>query len=287
MPVAIPEALAAHGDAAVTKTAQARTQPLRYLLLSALAGAFVGIAVILLVSIGGPFAAAASPFAKLVMGAVFGIALTLVVFAGAELFTGNVMVMLQGLMARRVNGRDLALVWVGSLVGNIVGSIGFAALVHGGGTLDGGPGAALVASLTAAKDAASGPQLLWRSVLCNLLVCLGLWMAARTKSDVAKLVVLWWALLAFIASGFEHSIANATLFSIGVFEGSAEWSMLVRNLVWTVPGNVLGGGLLVGLAYGWVGRPVTPVATTPAVVTPVVPTTTSQPDVVERQPVPA
>jgi nitrite transporter NirC len=285
VPVPIPEALAAHGDAAVTKTAQVRTQPLRYLLLSALAGAFVGIAVVLLLSVGGPFAAAASPFAKLIMGAVFGVALTLVVFAGAELFTGNVMVMLQGLMARRVSGRDLALVWVGSLVGNIVGSIGFAALVHGGGTLDGGPGAALVASLTAAKDAASGPQLLWRSVLCNLLVCLGLWMAARTKSDVAKLVVLWWALLAFIASGFEHSIANATLFSIGVFEGSADWSMLVRNLAWTVPGNVLGGGLLVGLAYGWVGRPVTTPPTPTVVASPAAAPTT--PAVAERESVPA
>jgi nitrite transporter NirC len=81
-----------------------------------------------------------------------------------------------------------------------------------------------------------------------------LWMAARTRSDAAKLVVLWWALLAFVASGFEHSIANATVFALGVFEGSATWSMLARNLAWTVPGNLVGGGLLVGLAYAWMGR---------------------------------
>jgi nitrite transporter NirC len=189
------------------------------------------------------------------MGDVFGVALTLVVFAGAELFTGNAMVMLQGLVARRVRPAQLAAVWVASLVGNILGSLGFAALVHGGGTLDGGPGGALVASITAAKHAATGPQLFWRAVLCNMLVCLALWMAARATSDGAKLAVLWWALLAFIASGFEHSVANATTFALGALSGTAEWSMLVRNLAWTIPGNVVGGGLLVGLAYAWIGRP--------------------------------
>jgi nitrite transporter NirC len=225
-----------------------------------LAGAYVGIAVTLLVSVAGPLVAAGSPAAKLVQGAVFGIALTLVVFAGAELFTGNVMVMIQGLAARVVTLRQLAAVWIVSLVGNFVGSIALAALVHGGGTLsvggkDGapGPGQGLVNSIVATKDAASGPQLFWRSVLCNLLVCLALWMAARTRSDGAKLVVLWWALLAFIASGFEHSIANMTLFALGIFGGDATWSQLARNLAWTVPGNIVGGGLLVGLAYAWLG----------------------------------
>jgi nitrite transporter NirC len=177
-----------------------------------------------------------------------------VVFAGAELFTGNVMVMVQGLMARRVRPFDALGVLVVSLVGNLVGSIGFAALVHGGGSLT-GPGADLVAKVVAAKDALTGPQLLWRAILCNLLVCLALWMASRTRSDGAKLAVLWWALLAFIASGFEHSIANMTLFSLGVLEGSATWGQLARNLAWTVPGNVIGGGPLVGLAYAWLATP--------------------------------
>ena len=80
-------------------------------------------------------------------------------------------------------------------------------------------------------------------------------MAARATSDGAKLAVLWWALLAFIASGFEHSIANATLFALGIFDGAADWSMLARNLAITVPGNVVGGGLLVGVAYSWLARP--------------------------------
>ena len=269
MPIPIPDALTESADLARTKAQQVRLLP-RYLLSSAFAGGYVGVAVVLLVSVGGPLAASGSAATKLVQGAVFGVALTLVVFAGAELFTGNVMYMLQGLSARTVRMGQLVAVWAASLVGNLVGSIAFAALVHGGGTLglggkpgQAGPGEAMVAAIVDAKNAATGTQLFWRSLLCNLLVCLALWMAARTRSDAAKLVVLWWALLAFIASGFEHSVANMTIFGLGVFEGNAAWADLARNLVWTVPGNIVGGGLMVGLAYAWIGRPARPVTAAP------------------------
>lgn len=251
MPVPIPDALEDAAELAAVKAGQVRRLP-RYLLASALAGAFVGVAVVLLVSVSGPLAAAGNPATKLVQGAVFGVALTLVVFAGAELFTGNAMYLLQGLIARTVTVRDVWAVWAASLVGNLVGSLAFAALVHGGGSLA-GASAALVDAITDAKHALSGPQLFWRSVLCNLLVCLALWMAGRTRSDVAKLVVLWWALLAFIASGFEHSVANMTVFGLGILDGTATWGELARNLLWTVPGNVVGGGVLVGLGYAWLG----------------------------------
>lgn len=251
MPIPIPESYDEAAGLAAAKAAQVRRLP-RYLLASAFAGAFVGVAVVLLVSVSAPLVDAGSPSAKLVQGSVFGVALTLVVFAGAELFTGNAMYMLQGLAARRTSVPDLAAVWAASLVGNLAGSVGFAALVHGGGTLA-GPGEALVSAVTAGKAALTGPQLLWRSVLCNLLVCLALWMAGRTRSDVAKLVVLWWALLAFVASGFEHSVANMTLFALAAFDGAATWGDLARNLAWTVPGNVLGGGVLIGLGYAWLG----------------------------------
>ena len=252
MPVPVPEALHDTAALAEAKAKAVRSVP-RYFVQYALAGAYVGIAVVLLLSVAGPLLAADNPATKLVQGAVFGIALTLVLFAGAELFTGNAMFMLQGWWARRVESSDVASVWAVSLAGNLVGSLAFAALVHGSGVLSGTPGGALVAKAIAGKVALTGPQLLWRSVLCNMLVCLGLWMAARTKSDAAKLVVLWWALLAFIASGFEHSIANMTIFGLGMLEGTTTAAELGRNLLWTVPGNVIGGGLVIGLGYAWLG----------------------------------
>ncbi len=253
MPTSITDTLRDNRNAGRTKSTQAHDLP-RYLFSAALAGAFVGIAVVLLLSVGAPLVAAGSPLAKLAMGAVFGVALTLVVFAGGELVTGNMMVMTQSAIARTVTWPRAVLVCVAALAGNLVGSVALALAVHGSGTFTSGPGAELVASTVAAKDALAGPQLFWRAVLCNALVCLGLWMAARTKSDTAKLVVVWWALLAFIASGFEHSVANMTTFSIAALQGSGDWSMLGRNLLWTVPGNLVGGALLVGAGYAWLGH---------------------------------
>ena len=262
MPLTIPDALDAHEAAALTKARQARSELPKYLVTSMLAGAYVGIAVLLLIMVSSAFIAGKAPSTKLIQGAVFGIALTLVVFAGAELFTGNVMTMLQGVLARTVRLSDLALVWAASFVGNLVGSVAFAALVKGSGVIDAGAPkgqetifSAALGGIVASKAQLTGGQLFFRAVLCNLLVCLALWMAARTTSDAAKLLCLFWALLAFVASGFEHSVANMTLFSVAVLTHAphATWHELGRNLLWTTPGNIVGGGLLVGAAYWFVG----------------------------------
>jgi nitrite transporter NirC len=246
--------------AQAAEKATASTRPVPYLTGSVLAGVYVGLAVVLLVSVSAPLAAAGSPFAKLVQAAVFGLALTLVVFAGAELFTGNVMVMAQGVRRGTVRASAAARVSALSLVGNAVGSLVLAGAVHLGGTLHSGakPGApapaiALLTTMVQAKIDATGGQLFVRAVLCNALVCLAIWMAARAATDGAKLMVLWWGLLAFVGSGFEHSVANMTVFSLAAFEGVASWSDLAGNLVWTVPGNIV-GGLLVAAAYACTTR---------------------------------
>ncbi len=267
MPRSAAEAVQDNGQSSVVK-AGASLDPWRFGVASALAGAYVGIAVVLLLSVSAPFAAAGSPATRLVQAAVFGVALTLVVFAGGELFTGNVMTMAHGRLERRVGGRHVVLVCLLSLLGNAAGSVVLAWLVHAGGTLASGatadrpaPGLALLASVVRSKQAASGSQLFWRAVLCNALVCLAVWMATRASSDGAKLLVLWWGLLAFIGSGFEHSVANMTTFSLAALSGVAPWSALAGNLVWTVPGNVV-GGLLVALACrAQAARPAAPVRT--------------------------
>ena len=284
MPTPVPEALDAHATLARAKADLVHRSLPRFLLLAAMAGAYVGVAVVLLVMASAAFVVGKDPAAKLVQGAVFGVALTLVVFAGAELVTGNVMIALQGLLRRSVTAVEAVLLVAASLVGNLLGSLAFAALVNAAGTLSVGaaPGKPTafqqtLASIVAAKAALSGGQLFFRSVLCNLLVCLALWMATRAASDAAKLICLWWALLAFVASGFEHSVANMTVLALGIFGHTAHatWGELARNLAWTVPGNLVGGGLLVGVAYGWAGdrspaATTEPVATAPSAVEPTV-----------------
>lgn len=274
MPISVSAALSEQGQVAATKIADLRS-PGRYLVSSMLAGAYIGVAVVLMFSVTGPLLAAASPWTKLIQGLVFGIALTLVVFAGAELSTGNMMTAIQGMATGRGGiGGGIAVI-LGSFVGNLIGSVVFAWLVHASGVLAVGgtpghlaPGLAILASVVKSKAAESASALFFRGVLCNFLVCLAVWMAARTKSDGAKLALIFWCLLAFVGSGFEHVVANMTVFSLGMFEGvkQATIGAFASNLLLVGLGNLVGGGLLVGASYGFLGRrsAVTPSGSTPA-----------------------
>jgi nitrite transporter NirC len=228
---------------------------------------------VLLFSVTGPLLAEASPFTKLIQGLVFGVALTLVVFAGAELSTGNMMTGVQGVLTGQAGVGGAVAVILGSFVGNLAGSVAFAWLVHASGVLSAGaapghvaPGIAILTSVVKAKAVESGSALFFRGVLCNFLVCLAVWMSARTKSDGAKLALIFWCLLAFVASGFEHVVANMTVFSLGMFEHvkQATLGAFAGNLLLVGLGNLVGGGLLVGASYGLLGRQTAEPAAAPA-----------------------
>ena len=217
---------------------------------SMMAGAYVGFGIILIFVLGS----AADPQSKkLIMGASFGIALTLVVFAGAELFTGHNMYMPLALFKKKITSNDLILVWVTVWVGNLVGSA-FVGILF---VLGGASGIidvidSFVNHVAIDKMNASVVQLLARAMLCNWLVCLALWMAARTNNDTAKCIVIFWCLFGFIASGFEHSVANMTLFSIALLGEHPEAVSLYGagyNLFWVTIGNLLSGSLFMAGGY--------------------------------------
>jgi nitrite transporter len=263
VPVNATDALQDQAATAQAKAAETR-RPGRYLVSSMLAGSYIGVAVVLMLITTGPLLAAASPWVKLIQGLVFGIALTLVVFAGAELTTGNMMTMVQGLLTRRVGVVAAIVVILFSFAGNLVGSGIFAWLVHETGvftavTAPGKPPAAetALAGLIKTKTAETGTVLFFRGVLCNFLVCLAVWMGVRTKSDGAKIMLIFWCLTAFVASGFEHVVANMTTFSLAMFDHvhGATAAAFGRNLLFVGLGNLVGGGLLVGAAYTYMSRP--------------------------------
>lgn len=244
----IPATIDESADLAVKKSRLVRS-PARYLVSAMLAGIYIGVGEILLLSVAGPLEAGHSGVVRLVEGAVFPVALLLVLFAGADLFTSQCMTMTFGVLSRRTTWADMARVWVMSLLGNLVGAVVFALFIGMAGTLKSGPSASLLGSLPAAKEAASGGELFARAVLCNMLVCLAVWMFTRASGDGAKATMVWWPVFAFVASGFEHSIANMSLFSLGIVNGQAEVADLARNLAFTVPGNIVGGAVLVAAAY--------------------------------------
>jgi nitrite transporter NirC len=223
-----------------------------HLVLSALAGMYVGVGVILVFSIGAPLAAAGSPATKLAMGASFGVALTLVIFAGAELFTGNNMIFSLGTLAGKTRLSALASNWAWTWIGNLAGSVLLALIVVKGGTFDAPVFRDFVVSATATKMNLPWIQLFLRAILANWLVCLAIWQSTKTKSDAAKLGLIFWCLFAFIASGFEHSIANMTLLTMGLLlphGPDVTIAGLARNLLATTLGNIVGGCLFVALPY--------------------------------------
>ncbi|WP_157354735.1 formate/nitrite transporter family protein [Nocardia terrae] len=221
----------------------------RFLVSAMLAGAYIAVGEVLLLGAISPFVASHSPAAKLLEGAVFPIALTLVMFAGAQLFTSTVMIMLIGTLSGRTGVKDMLVAWVATLVGNFLGTLAFAAMVHGSGIMSSASARTMLTELLSGKDALGGGQLFWRAVLCNMLVCLAVWMFSRVRGSGAKIALLWMPVLVFVAVGFEHCVANMSLYTIGIFEGQATFAELGRNLLYTVPGNIVGGGLLVGAVY--------------------------------------
>ncbi|WP_435737158.1 formate/nitrite transporter family protein [Cellulosimicrobium sp. PMB13] len=245
------QALALQSDAARAKVAAAR-HPGRYLVASALAGAYIGVGVVLMAATAGPFLAAGAPAERLVAGSVFAAALTLVVLAGAELATSAMMILAQGVATRAVRVGPAVRTLASCLAGNLVGSMAFAWLVVQSGVLRTNAAAGeMVASMLAAKAHETGPELLARGILCNVLVCAAIWACGRLTSEAGKAIVILWAVLAFIASGFEHVVANMTTYSLGLFtgEGWTTWAEFSRNVAWVGLGNLVGGAVVVGLGY--------------------------------------
>lgn len=232
------------------KIAALRRSPGGFFVASMLAGAYVGLGIILIFTLGSQVPPEVQ---KLVMGCTFGIALTLVVIAGAELFTGHTMFMaLRGYAGKGTLG-DIGASWGMTWAGNLAGSLALVALfaAGGGGGLLSSP-ETLVMKVAAAKMNAPAIALIARAILCNWLVCLAIWMSARVDSDAAKCIVIFWCLLAFIASGFEHSVANMTLLGLALAGNHPETVSVAGfawNLGWVTLGNAIGGALFVAGAY--------------------------------------
>jgi formate/nitrite transporter len=232
---------------------KARLPLLSQLILSLLGGAFIGMGALFYVLIHSDASlgfAARQVFAAL----SFCLGMLLVVVAGAELFTGNnliVMARAQGL----IGSGDVLRNWTIVFAGNLMGTVGLALLV----VLSGHPGMNDGAigrdylHIAEAKAALPFFAALWRGVLCNALVCLAIWMSYAGRSVIDKAVAIIFPIAAFVAAGFEHCIANLYYFAMALLlDPHLSMPLLAgmgRNLAAVVIGNVIGGSVLVGLVY--------------------------------------
>ncbi|MGF6228472.1 nitrite transporter NirC [Inquilinus ginsengisoli] len=244
------DTIAKYAESGAHKAGMVKAHLLAFLIGSALAGAYIGFGDIFMFTVG---AHADPSWAHLVMGAVFASALTIVVFAGSELFTGTAMYMPFAVLRGDSSWADMLRVWVACWAGNLIGAVVLAALLHmaGGGVLL-TDGSSEFFAVVAAKIAAPGYELFARGLLCNWLVCLAIWMCGRTENDAAKIALIFWPIAIFVACGFEHSVANMFVFALALLGEHPETITLegaVHNLVWVTLGNLVGGGLMVGLGY--------------------------------------
>jgi len=241
------------------------------LVLSVLAGAFIALgALFSTTTVAG---AAALPYgvARLLAGLTFCLGLILVVLAGAELFTGNNLIVM-AYLNRKLTAPRVLRNWALVYVGNLVGAVATAALVYLSGQYGFGGGSVGLAALAigTAKCSLGAIPAFFLGVLCNALVCLAVWltMGARTAGD--KLLVILFPIAAFVAAGFEHSVANMYFLPLALFIksdgaflaaagktaadfGALTWAQAVLgNLLPVTLGNIVGGAGLVGAVYGFV-----------------------------------
>ncbi|MCB2355866.1 formate/nitrite transporter family protein [Clostridium estertheticum] len=241
---------------AIKKSELLKKSKMRYLTSSALAGIYVGFGILLIFTIGGLLSQATSPVTKIMMGASFGIALSLVIMAGSELFTGNNMTMTIGSLEKKVSWFDSTNIWIYSFIGNFVGSVVLAAIFVGAGLAKGST-ALFILKTSQMKMAAPSIELFLKGLLCNMLVCLAVWCSIKLKEETAKLIMIFWCLFAFITTGFEHSIANMTLLTTALMiPHSAAISIggLAHNLIWVTLGNFVGGAVFIGASYWFISK---------------------------------
>jgi formate/nitrite transporter len=234
--------------------AKASTPLLSLVMLGLLAGAFIGLGsvsyVIVISDSGLDFAAG-----RILGGAVFSLGLFLVVVAGAELFTGNNLLAMAWAHGT-VSTRDVLANRAVVCTANFAGAAGLAALVFLSGhtEMNGGAIGKAYLRIAEAKSALPFWTTFFRGVLCNVLVCLAVWMALAGRSVVDKFVAILLPVTAFVAAGFEHSVANMYLLPMAtMLEAAAgepvQLAWLWRNLVPVIAGNIVGGSVLVALVY--------------------------------------
>jgi len=238
--------------------AKARLPLLSQIALGVLAGGFIGLGALYftLVTSDTTLGFAVS---RILGGVVFSLGLILVVVAGAELFTGNNLLVMAW-ASHRITTRELLGNWLVIYLANFAGALGLVALVYLANHWQMNGAAVATQAVRIAAEKATLPfwDAFFRGVLCNILVCLAVWLALAGRSIVDKICAIVFPISAFVAAGFEHSVANMYFIPLGILlkdriPGAAaaylDWNGLWTNLLPVTLGNIAGGALLVALVY--------------------------------------
>lgn len=226
---------------------KARLPLIQMFTLAVLAGAFIALGAVAYTMVMTGVDPAYGP-ARFLGGLVFSLGLILVIIGGAELFTGNAL-MVMAAVDRRISLGELMRSWTIVYLGNFAGALALALAVHLSGILH-GPVGETAARIAAAKEALPWDQAFMRGVLCNMLVCLAVWLTLAARTVSGKILAIIWPISGFVLLGFEHSVANMYLIPQGMFAGApVSIAAFLFNLLVVSAGNIVGGAGGVALAY--------------------------------------
>jgi formate transporter FocA len=267
----LPAEMAARAEQAGVK--KAHLDGVAMFVLAVLAGAFIALGAVVSTTVVAGAGSLPFGIVRLIAGFVFSLGLILVIVGGAELFTGNTLILIAW-ASGKVPTRVLLWSWGVVYVGNLVGALATVLLIFVSEQYTFGQGAVGLAALgtAAAKTQLGWLQAAALGVLCNALVCLAVWLTFSARTTTDRIVAIVPPITAFVAAGFEHSIANMYFVPIGLLIRAGAptdfwaaigrtaadyptltWSAFVAgNLIPVTLGNIVGGGVLVGAVYWFV-----------------------------------
>lgn len=243
--------------------------PLRVFALAILAGAFIALGAVFFTIVTYDNSGVAAGLMRLIGGLAFCLGLILVVVAGAELFTGNNLIVM-AYVDGKVTIKQLMQNWLIVYVGNFVGALGVLVLIYFSGhwAIGGGEVGAKAIAIANAKVNLTWIEAFTRGILCNILVCLAVWLCFAGRTVVDKVLAIVFPITAFVAMGFEHSVANMYFISAGLVakqqpellslistmnvDNLTVGHFLFNNLLPVTLGNIVGGSIFVGLFYWFI-----------------------------------
>ncbi|MDF2607310.1 MAG: transporter [Bacillales bacterium] len=230
---------------------------LEFYVRAILATLYLGLALVVSLRLGDMFHQVDSPATYFMAAAFFGMALILIIYGGAELFTGNTMYFTVSTIRKSTTMADLVKNWIHTYVGNLLGAVIIAAILYFAGVFKDIPEEHFLYLIAHKKATGAFVNLLFKGILCNWLVCLACFLPMMIKENGAKIAMIMLVIFMFFISGYEHSVANMVYFAVTIAQSGFEVVTIqevVSNLIPVTIGNIIGGSVFVGMLYTYFAR---------------------------------
>ncbi|SES01978.1 nitrite transporter NirC [Salipaludibacillus aurantiacus] len=234
------------------------TGKVRYLIRAMLASMFIGFGVIVAFRTGSYFYIEQSPWTYPMAGISFSVAIILIAYGGADLFTGDTFYHTYAAIRKKMKWRVVSKLWTYTYIGNILGAGTFAFLIYTTGLFNSPEVNSFLLTVSEQKMTDPVMELFFRAILCNWLICLAFFVPLSMKEDIAKMAAMIFFVFCFFISGYEHSIANMCTFAIAlVLDNPDAVSIegMIRNLIPVTLGNIIGGAIFMAVVYHYINRP--------------------------------